>query len=1115
MYGSPIYQINTATLGLHAEYPLFETYCHRLLIRPVLGYSSNMRYTGDFGKDWRLNYAAFLRADSAAGKVFFYKGSGQPAVFAMSGGAPPDNGRYLPLIKGTAVRLAEYANSFVVYNDTDNSRCRFARNDGDCLPDDIFDAYGNRVTLIYDKNKHLTVIRDSADREITLAYNARGLCESFSLPDGRECRMEYNDAGFLSSVVNFAGIPTRFDYENGLLSRITHGKTPRTTIFAYQVQNNVPQIASVTNPDGGVTRYSRENDRVRVTTPAGRFRLYKSRNGLTESVITAAGETLYSCKNGKRVAITDKNGAVYRREYDSDGRLSGETLPGGAWVRYSYDAGGYRSGETWPQGETVRFVNNNQGDPEKVTYPDGGTLAVVYNEHGMPVRETRQNGCVYEKEYDRFGNMTAERDSLGTIAAYEYDSCGYECTSITDGEGRKNTFQTDALGRLTAITDPEGTCEQYRYNCCAETGYSDGGGNLWHTERDAMSRAVKFIDPAGGVSAAAFDPDGIPAAYTDENGNKTKYKWDAAGFRTEMTDAADDTVRFAYDRMGNATSLTDEAGNTSRIDYSANGMLDKISSPLGRAEQWRYDAYGRTASRQTPAGAQQTYAYGVMGELRSIQADNERSDFTWDAAGNLLSRSTSLGIYTANYDMRGRVVQTTAPDGMAFAYAWNNADQPSAVKYPDGFTAHYEYDVCGRPSGILFDGGGISFAYDAADNLVSEQCLNGVTVNYSYDACKRMTELSMKRNNEILCEASWQYDPAGNLLHEDLELALLTDADVLPKRPFAAEFDADNQLSALNGTACQNSRDGNITRAGELSCQYNSQGKLISRQTAGGFTAYTYGIAARPAEVRHGDIIQRRYYGSNGRMLYRTGVGAPQRFIWSGGLLAAAVFGDKTLYYHRDRHGNILLITDQTGEPVCAYAYHPFGEKRGMAERIKDNPFTFMGALGVTDEGEDVYLTGKRAYHASLGRFMQPDPLLFADGCNRYRYARNNPLRYVDPAGGFPLLAATLAIGSFITVTAYYANEAYELYQTGKAVYGHASEAAKYGINAKSDWDAIHELAANTKEADGWSRLGEEMPGRVKSMVKNAANAGWSGVKAVGTTAWYGVQQFFQSGRCF
>src|SRR5262249_11744552 len=61
------------------------------------------------------------------------------------------------------------------------------------------------------------------------------------------------------------------------------------------------------------------------------------------------------------------------------------------------------------------------------------------------------------------------------------------------------------------------------------------------------------------------------------------------------------------------------------------------------------------------------------------------------------------------------------------------------------------------------------------------------------------------------------------------------------------------------------------------------------------------------------------------------------------------------------------------------------------------NSYTFTGRQ--VDEETGLYFYRARYYDPLKGRFLQRDPLRYADGLNLYEYARSNPIFYMDPTG--------------------------------------------------------------------------------------------------------------------
>ena len=88
--------------------------------------------------------------------------------------------------------------------------------------------------------------------------------------------------------------------------------------------------------------------------------------------------------------------------------------------------------------------------------------------------------------------------------------------------------------------------------------------------------------------------------------------------------------------------------------------------------------------------------------------------------------------------------------------------------------------------------------------------------------------------------------------------------------------------------------------------------------------------------------------------------------------------------------------------------YYPYGSTSYQAGRsaaetsLKRYRYTGMER----DEESGFCYHGARYYAPWLGRWTRADPAGLADGPNRYRYSRNNPVCLYDPGGMEPLLPA-------------------------------------------------------------------------------------------------------------
>ena len=120
--------------------------------------------------------------------------------------------------------------------------------------------------------------------------------------------------------------------------------------------------------------------------------------------------------------------------------------------------------------------------------------------------------------------------------------------------------------------------------------------------------------------------------------------------------------------------------------------------------------------------------------------------------------------------------------------------------------------------------------------------------------------------------------------------------------------------------------------------------------------------------------------------------------------LSLAATAEMKLYYvHNDHLNTPQLLTDENQNVVWAVeSQTPFGEvvvnedPDGDGESVVFN-VRFPGQY--FDEETGLSYNYFRTYDASLGRYVQSDPIGLAGGINTYGYVGNNPNSYVDPDG--------------------------------------------------------------------------------------------------------------------
>src|SRR5256712_4178042 len=111
------------------------------------------------------------------------------------------------------------------------------------------------------------------------------------------------------------------------------------------------------------------------------------------------------------------------------------------------------------------------------------------------------------------------------------------------------------------------------------------------------------------------------------------------------------------------------------------------------------------------------------------------------------------------------------------------------------------------------------------------------------------------------------------------------------------------------------------------------------------------------------------------------------------------MIGSAVSYLHEDHIGSIRFVSSSTGSQVFSSNYIPYGPQYGAS----GTPDELLFAGKIYDGSTGFYYFGGRFYDPTMGRVVTQDssPGVREDpqSYDRYVYARDNPLKIVDPNG--------------------------------------------------------------------------------------------------------------------
>ncbi len=760
----------------------------------------------------------------------------------------------------------------------------------------------------------------------------------------------------------------------------------------------------------------------------------------------AAGNVETSSFNAQnlRVESTDANGNTTIYQYDANRNLVKTIEPTNAETCFTYNDDGQVTGMEDADGvaRTVQYDGNDYAT--RIEDELGNADAYTYDAVGRMLTRTDANNHTVTYTYDNRDNVLAAASELGSLWKFEYDGNG-NITEIQRPGGGIYQFAYNENNRLGQILYPDTTTRTFGYNDAGELeSVTDGRDNTTRLRYDAGGRLAEIETPAGSLTRFSYDAEGLPLEISAPGEVETSFAYNVRGLLGSVENEIDDQMGFGYDESRRAVSMSLAGTAALEREYDDASRLLAVVDPMDNRIGFQRTDAGRLEGCHFPDGAAIAYEFDDAGRVVEI-------------IDQLLARETLAR------DGKGLVTERTRRDGTVAAYEYDALDRLLRIDYGDGFDIEFAYTPDNLVDTASNDAGTVRFTYDAVNRVVNFNDVFGLDVAFSYDGNGNLESLTYPgdksvayaydEDNRLTAVTDWmdrtiqysygqngklerieypnqvvteyEYDQAaqlsrirhtgadgvfasyaltrtgGRIVGVDSE-APLSPASIPEAKSFA--YDAANRVISRNDVPYSYDDDGRLLGDGVCSFSYNPAGQLetavssrLSWSCAYDALGNRVGASADGHSTRYLVVPWQGKVRLLAQMESSNSVLA--RYIYADGVAARIAADGSALYYHFDYTGNTVALTDADGDVSDAYAYSTYGELTASTGST-DNPFLFNGLHGAVADPTGLVYMRARYFDPDSARFVTEDPAGFSSGdYNLYRFARNDPVNFVDPAG--------------------------------------------------------------------------------------------------------------------
>jgi RHS repeat-associated protein len=206
-----------------------------------------------------------------------------------------------------------------------------------------------------------------------------------------------------------------------------------------------------------------------------------------------------------------------------------------------------------------------------------------------------------------------------------------------------------------------------------------------------------------------------------------------------------------------------------------------------------------------------------------------------------------------------------------------------------------------------------------------------------------------------------------------------------------------NELTTYAGKSLSHDANGNVSAFGTDSYGYSSENLLTSATVGGVTTTLAYDPLLRLYQTVSGATTSKfAYDGLNALAEYNTAGTLQRRWAFDDAGQPVVQYegtGTTSRYYlSADERGSIVSASNSSGGLTGINQYDEYGAPSALTGR-----FGYTGQAWLPSVKAWYYKA--RVYEPELGRFLQTDPVGYADSPNLYNYVLGDPVNLVDPLG--------------------------------------------------------------------------------------------------------------------